>query len=280
MRIPDDVKKCVAFIGIKKVESVIEELDYCGTGFIASVQSLKHPRISFPYLVTAKHIAEGLRGIDIFIRINTKDGKSAIFRLGANEVQWWYHPEDKSCDVALLPLTIPQDIFQTLDYAAINSKTFLTEKERLEKGIGEGDDVFTVGLFYHHQGDLKNPPIVRMGNIAMIPSEPIETKNHGNIEAYLIELRSMSGLSGSPVFVLNPIAGKITKKGLFDTKWQVYLLGLNSGHWETKSDKTNVGIAYVSPAKKILETINQAKLQDSRALLEARYIANKSPRFD
>jgi hypothetical protein len=47
-----------------------------------------------------------------------------------------------------------------------------------------------------------------------------------------------------------------------------------------KSDKTNVGIAYVSPAKKILETINQAKLEDSRKLLEASYIAKKSPRFD
>jgi hypothetical protein len=81
-----------------------------------------------------------------------------------------------------------------------------------------------------------------MGNIAMIPTEPIETKDHGSMEAYLIEVRSMNGLSGSPVFVLNPIAGKITKKGLFDTKWHLYLLGLNSGHWELNLIKPMLGL--------------------------------------
>lgn len=54
----------------------------------------------------------------------------------------------------------------------------------------------------------------------MIPSELIHTDKLGDIEVYLIEARSIGGVSGSPVFVREsfPRAGKH------------YLLGLMHGH--------------------------------------------------
>ena len=105
-----------------------------------------------------------------------------------------------------------------------------------------------------------------MGNIAMMPDELVPTKI-GNIEAYLIEARSIGGLSGSPAFVR-----ETSHIGL----GPVYLFGLMHGHWdippESKNDidyiesnKTvNLGIAIVVPAKKILEVLNQPRLLDMR----------------
>jgi hypothetical protein len=59
----------------------------------------------------------------------------------------------------------------------------------------------------HHTGDLKNVPIVRVGNLASYPSEQIQTRAFGRMEAYLIEARSIGGLSGSPVsFILEQCA--------------------------------------------------------------------------
>jgi hypothetical protein len=64
--------------------------------------------------------------------------------------------------------------------------------------IGIGNEVAFAGLFVNHHGKKRNEPIVRFGNICGIPSEPVSTKA-GDIEAYLVESRSVGGLSGSPV---------------------------------------------------------------------------------
>ena len=45
-----------------------------------------------------------------------------------------------------------------------------------------------------------NLPIVRLGAIAAMPGEYIKT-DWGCLRAYLIEARSIGGLSGSPVFI-------------------------------------------------------------------------------
>jgi hypothetical protein len=117
------------------------------------------------------------------------------------------------------------------------------------------------GLFAHLSGSERNLPIIRFGNIAMIPDEPVPTRI-GMIEAYLIEARSIGGLSGSPAFVYKRAQGRV----------KLYLMGLMHGHWdippENKNDlaitdsfgSVNMGIAIVVPAKKILEVINHPEL--------------------
>jgi hypothetical protein len=148
---------------------------------------------------------------------------------------------------------------------------FLTDKIIEDKQIGTGDEVFITGLFAHAVGSDKNSPIVRMGNIAMMPSEPIRT-SEGLMDAYLIEARSIGGLSGSPAFVrattsLGPVPH--------------YLLGLMHGHWDlppgAKNDggdvfdhlgAVNMGIAIVVPAKRVLETLKHPGLVSIRALDE------------
>jgi hypothetical protein len=53
---------------------------------------------------------------------------------------------------------------------------------------------------------------LRFGNIAMLPFEKIELSselNHHLQEAFLVETRSISGYSGSPVFVYRPVEEKM-----------------------------------------------------------------------
>ena len=42
-------------------------------------------------------------------------------------------------------------------------------------GIGLSDEVLAVGLFANHAGKERNETVVRTGNIAMIPQEPVVT---------------------------------------------------------------------------------------------------------
>jgi hypothetical protein len=158
---------------------------------------------------------------------------------------------------------------------------FLSPEERIRHSIGIGDDVFTVGLFTYHAGTQRNMPIVRYGNVAMLPDEPIQVGD-GFAEVYLIEARSIGGLSGSPVFVRKTTSLPITSEHLTERKLdglgRLFFLGMMRGHWDiNESDLNkpsfihdrrrgvNLGIGMVVPAAKILEVINHPDLVALRA---------------
>jgi hypothetical protein len=191
--------------------------------------------------------------------------------------QLFHVHNDDSVDVAVFPWAPPTDV---VDYKFVSTKMFLTDEVIKEKSIGPGDEVFITGLFSRHSGNARNIPIVRMGNVAMMPDEPVPT-SIGPMDAHLIEARSIGGLSGSPVFVR-----ETRQFGLGN----IYLLGLMHGHWDiapkTINDmvvadedrpgsSVNMGIAIVVPARKILEVINSPELADLRANAEGEYLKNK-----
>jgi hypothetical protein len=267
VRVPDEVRKCIVFVGLSVpvLPNGIQDISYIGTAFFVSIPS-SIAGISFVYLVTAKHVAERLGNNLFFIRINKKDGQSLTFE--AEGAKWFIHPTDGSVDAAILPWA---PSLKEFDFKAVPVNVFLTNEIIQKEGIGVGDEVFITGLFAQVSGSNRNLPIVRMGNIAMMPDEIIPTKL-GNIEAYLVEARSIGGLSGSPAFVRKTVPIGI---GGF------YLLGLMHGHWEIparkKNDllmdddllgKVNMGIAIVVPAKKILEILYHPELVKMRAQYE------------
>jgi hypothetical protein len=114
----------------------------------------------------------------------------------------------------------------------------------------------------------------------------------GPIDAYLIEARSIGGISGSPVFVHETVIMNRTLTRPSDNTQhakelllhgEFYLLGLMHGHWEvlpkdknsnpikTKSrdeDTVNTGIAVVIPAKKILDVLYHPEFVEMRRLGE------------
>jgi hypothetical protein len=68
--------------------------------------------------------------------------------------------------------------------------------------------------------------------------EKISTKSFGDIDAYLVEARSIGGLSGSPVFLNLGITRIIKKQIKFTTGEPIYyLIGLVHGHYDVKSDE-------------------------------------------
>ena len=266
MRIQEDVRQSVVFICLPKTSSDGQSgISFVGTAFLVTIPSNAKPGESYLNLVTAKHVAEKTTHSAFLIRVNTKDGFEYI---KGEEIKWFYHPTDKSVDVAVAPLMLSPE---THEYKTIPVSRFLSDEIMLQKKIGLGDEVYVAGLFAHVSGSKKNQPIVRTGNIAMIPSELIPTEL-GNIEAYLIEARSIGGLSGSPAFVRETVP-----IGLGES----YFLGLMRGHWEISAElkndfalnadffgRVNMGIAIVIPAKKIMEVLNHPELVDLRNKLE------------
>ncbi|MDX2073269.1 MAG: hypothetical protein SFX19_02760 [Alphaproteobacteria bacterium] len=265
MIIPPQVTQCVVFIGCQKVDGTFV---YLGTAFYYGIQPQADE--AYPlYLVTARHVLDKVRSellLDqVFIRVNLKDGTSTHYP--ANISDWYIHPTDDSVDVAIIRTGIPDEF----DHIAVADQVCATDEILTKHEVALGDEVFITGLFRHHHGVKKNIPIARVGNLASMLIPQIMTEHCGEIEAYLIEARSIGGLSGSPVFlnlgITRSIQGQV--KNATSGKPIFYLLGLVHGHFDVRTteiddainddglsvDKVNTGIAIVVPFQKIKEVV-------------------------
>ncbi len=247
---------------------------FCGSCFfVATPLSTDKDKPNFMYIVTAAHVIKGMkeRGVDgnAYVRLNFPDSKVKVSPTPLNA--WLTHPTDPTADIAVLPRKPPPGA----DFPVYPMDRFATEEMISKEGIGLGEEVFVVGLFHEHDGQKKNIPIIRVGNIAAMPEEPVQVRGIGQMEAYLVEARSLGGLSGSPVFVnlglVRSERGQV--KFASGTGGIFYLLVLVMGHWDRVAPSgvtdddiqlecVNMGIAIVVPAKKILEVINQPKLAE------------------
>ena len=311
--ITDEIRKSVVFIGYRGKDSI----ELGGTAFFVSIET-KRPGPIFTYLVTAKHniVKIGKRGIDdkVYMRINTKSGSSAW--IATDKGEWCEHPDDPSVDVMVFSGWPKESV--GADLLSTPLPSIATEEVIRDERVGIGDEVFIVGLFRNHRGENRNLPIARIGNIAMMPEEKVRVQAYGEIDAYLIEARSIGGLSGSPVFVhlpdmrafpltpeqereaemLKERAARYALDGFMPELPNfrgsaIYLLGLIHGHWslETsqtrdaiddffKEEKLNQGIAIVVPAEKILEVINQPHFKEARDRAIAKYQEKDLPEMD
>ena len=178
---------------------------------------------------------------------------------------WKSHPIDSSIDVSVLRF----HILDACDHLIFSDALSLDIERIKEADIGLGDEVFIAGLFKHHHGDSKNIPIIRIGNLAAMGEEKVETTEYGKIDAFLIEARSIGGLSGSPVFVNLGIARAIKGKVKFAESGRpiFYFLGLIHGHYDVSysdvdldvegQNQINTGIAIVVPFSKINNVIEE-----------------------
>ena len=261
MNIPDDIRKCVAFIGAKNNGKDI----FLGSVFFIGKEN-EEGKSDNIYAVTARHVIDTIKRNNIhnvLIRINKTQGGTTWVETATSG--WFTHPSDNSIDVAMHRLMIPSNY----DHLVFPTQYFLTKEIIQNEEIGVGDEVVISGLFKHHIGDKRNIPIVRSGNIANFHEEKVPTKLFGEIDAHLIECRSIGGLSGSPVFVNLGLVRNIKNAPKFTTgKITLYLLGLIHGHFDSDAsdvdtvfdtangkENVNTGIAIVVPCEKILETL-------------------------
>jgi hypothetical protein len=268
MRIPDHLLKSVGFVS--RYDPTADggaKIQFGGTAFIVGAQMDEH--LGLAHLVTAKHVAEAIEPAEAVIAMNAKDGEPLFLRTG--DARWFYHPTEKdSVDVAVLPFGSAR--FRDYDTTWIPEGVLATDERIAEFDIGLGDEIVIIGLFTRFFGSTHLIPLVRTGNIAMMPKDKLPSKDLGEMEAYLAEGRSIGGLSGSPVFVRNTVnmpvqtgKGKLTGiSGLGD----LHLLGLMHGHWEVppsfseieQAEAVNMGVSIIVPAKKILETLHHPEL--------------------
>jgi hypothetical protein len=278
MRVPDLMLKSVGFLAeVAGSESSAVNLGVVATGFFVSIPA-SDPTVGGVFLcfVTAKHVAAFLKDRPFAIIVNKRGGGIMTVPVDVIDNKWWLHPTDKTADVALIPLNPHPD----MDIAPIWLQNFLPRKDFETRKIGIGDEVFITGLFTYAPGRTRNMPIVRHGNIAMIPEEQIQTEL-GFADVYLIEARSIGGLSGSPVLVRETVGlagqredrSRLQMMGLGDT----YLLGLMHGHWDIREAQineaqfshdprrgVNLGIGIVVPSDKIIDILERPELKAKR----------------
>lgn len=272
MRVPDNIRDCCCFV----YANVEGKHKLIGTGFFIGEKYEEEGIEKFKWIdfVTAKHIVmearKEARVLALGIRINAKSGNTVDIDIP--DEAWFFHPIDESVDAVIAYISG----ISGLDIKVLPTEMVMNSKIIRNYDIGIGDEVCITGLFYKHYGSKRNLPIVRTGNIAMMPLEPVKTRS-GSAEAYLVELRSIGGLSGSPVFVhTERVKGSKHEHTL---SW----MGLMRGHWEidedsinmldsTSEQQLNVGIGVVVPAYKIMEISKQESVMRIKEMEEKKRI--------
>jgi len=287
MRVPDEWLNAVFFLAIDRPDGQGGvRTDYVGTGFYLGVPNETDPKLRRLYFVTARHVIEGSQTEDgqLHVRVNTEDGGVALSPI--TKVDWVFHP-DPSVDVAVLSPAFQTEGAPALQYTYIEEASCATPEVIESHHIGIGSDLTAVGLFTSRRGVARNIPVVRSGIIAAMPGEPIDDRAdlaRGPVRAYLAEILSMGGLSGSPVFV-HPVAGpqhvhpkeRIGDRRVRETTvWNeaAFVLGMIRSHWDEpppdrfgqvpRREWINRGIAVVTPISGVLDVINSRELADQR----------------
>lgn len=277
MRASDDANKCVAFIGYLLPDG---DVALAGTVFFL-ISRLNFPNSNLCYAVTARHVIQGIESkgqTTCVIRMNTHRGETVGVEIPL--ANWWFHPDETEVDVAVT--IFPRD--DAHDFIGVFIENLVEDAHNSIHDIGIGDEVYLAGLFANRVGKQKNIPIIRVGNIAAMPdpTELILTRM-GFIEAYLIEARSLGGLSGSPVFVNLGIMRKIGGQFRYSElpHGTAFLIGLMHGHYDVEvaapndgdaaretAERINKGIAIVVPSHKILEVLNQPMVKEFERKVE------------
>lgn len=266
MRVDDAVRKCVCFIGYTK--DGVRRVG--GTAFFVAFDG------DFRLIVTAQHVINGIRAA-------APDGSVVLFvnhkTLGIREVHtspddWLTHPTEPSVDAVVCRQVAPVGEW---DHTAIPLQMFIGDEFVRRFDLGVGDELYFPGLFIPHHGRKLLRPIVRQGTIAAMPEEPVSTRM-GLIDAYLAEVRSIGGLSGSPVFVYKDLWR--VPVNLPESELEAYtnempaesFLGLVHGHFDAKGllsepldiEAVNMGVSIIVPSQLIREVIEQPEIQNMR----------------
>jgi len=244
------------------------------TGFIVSVgrEDLELPEaMGHHYVVTNRHCVEPHR--DLVARINLRGQGFDVIELPFEA--WEPHPNGDDVTVARLEIRHP--VWQ---YASVNRGMMLSREKLKQLDFGPGDEAFFIGRYVDVDGKAYNVPTVRTGIVSAYPAEPIiqPERNDFPQESILVEARSLSGFSGSPVFVTYSAVVEKSEKGGVDSmpfvrhrdESPVALLGIDWGHhvsWEYVRHATygqrlpekvpmNSGMMKVVPAWKLLDILD------------------------
>jgi hypothetical protein len=174
---------------------------------------------------------------------------------------------------------MPEHIYERLDFRGIGEGMFATAEKEKEHEVGIGDEIIISGLFTRLRNRPINHPIVRFGNISAMPIDRLTDSKTGlSYRAMLAEVRSIGGLSGSPVFVhLGPERIAPSRKRRPNHRF-LMLIGIVRGHWEHEEkgialkgsafsdelERVNWGIATITPVADLLSVLYGEDLMSTR----------------
>lgn len=284
LRVDDHILRTIVYVGASRDGGPFHPY---GTGFVTAL--LGEREFGWQSVVTAKHVIEDIDGNIVHLRVNSRQGDAVL--IPTQKTAWWFHP-DPRIDVAVCPTTLLHEQFDVAHFPLRGpdpgQNSALTDEMIERYHIGVGDDVYVPGMFIARLGQQKNLPIIRIGTIAAMPVEPIETK-YGIYDAFLVEVRSIDGLSGSPVCInlvgrtipLSAPPRPLPHPG--EPQFRFFLAGMILGYNEVYNPRDtieirerlaesvtratvplNTGIAVVLPVWRILEVMEQPKLTEAR----------------
>ena len=262
------------------------------------------PEPSVIYAVTAKHNIIDLPLEQEFYIVTNKEG-GGYHHTPTRKRDWTSHPDT---DIAVCEF---QDALAVADTNAIPFNWLMARLRQTPQRsfITLGDATYTVGFYVGFHGTNSVQPVVRHGRVSLMPSrkekikvvmcDEDESKDYDDlpeIEAYLVEMMTWEGQSGSPVFVsfgkaegvqvvenAASVVEAIEKQFLgmeLDIRKKVFLrpqsvcIGLIQGYHPTDirmfdpgtrtAYKLNLGMSIVVPSDKIIEVLMESEMVEER----------------
>lgn len=265
-RISNNLLQCVVYLYDSEA-SARAGANSGGTGFLVAKE---HEGKVHVFVVTNHHVA--VNGFTT-VRIQSTDSETAVIVVPPGT--WSETGGNDDIAVAEIPpRTWPANASPHL---GISWESFLPTAEELEElEVGIGDEVFMVGRSTAHVRADRMTPVARFGNISTNREDgPVLDGRECWVDAHLVEMRSLSGASGSPVFLnvemgnvvipsrVRPLAARYAK-----------LLGIDTGHKYNAAKvlkkkikeaadvdfivEQNTGFAIVAPADRIDLAISRA----------------------
>jgi hypothetical protein len=226
MRIADEYLQCSVSISPDE-ESAKTGKWAGGSGFLVHSEWKDGERIlDADFVVTNRHVLKGIvdpytkMPTDPFVRVNRRDGTSDPIRTNRN--RWKNHPDGD--DISALRF---EALSEEHHWMAVNEPAFLTTTHISQENIGIGDDVAMVGRLVGHDGDVRNSPTARFGVISMMPGDKFKNDFDHQQESFLMDCPSISGFSGSPVFLFQTSSAR-SPEALKDSR--SWLLGIDWMH--------------------------------------------------
>jgi len=262
VQVPLELLRCIAYVCARARTGARQWVE--GTAYFVSVEESGE---MFWYLVTVAHVVDAVHAKpsgdrEIYIRLNTRSGGTRMVRTKYKD---WLRHEDAGNDVAVYRWP---SLGSDLDHLAWPITVQMLDDLVGAFQIGPGDDIVFPGLFAQVPGQRQSLPIVRVGNIAAKCDEPIFLKDiERDIQkSFLIEARSIPGISGSPVFVhMGHTRQVATPDGRERRDFMgipLYWMGMIHGHYDDKArpgrrgrNPINVGIALVIPYERVVDVI-------------------------
>jgi hypothetical protein len=280
---PPIFQKALGFVYRNKKDA-IADANFQAVGFFVKIPSTANKATGgYSYFVTNNHVVRDI-GVSAFaIRVNTKTGVMTIPVKATDFVT------NEKRDVAACAIDMGAD---GIEYGYVEASEMLQpwNDKQTEVWVGAGDDVVMPSrIVSKTKYKTRNTTVLRFGSVALAP------ENANDKAPFIVEMRSIAGHSGSPVFYydmgifIHGIRNKAPRRNT--------LIGINRGHLAQYEEvvsaidiaagsvgrkppthyvATNMAMSQVVPAWEILELLEADRFKKQRIrgdeLLRARFV--------